>query len=129
MRKGKIAAQAAHASMAAVLKDGHVEQPTGLWTRIKALFGIHTPPKFVIAMDDDLASWLTGRFKKVCVYVDSEIELLTILNKANYAGLRTALITDSGLTEFNGVPTRTCLAIGPHTPDLIDPITGGLKLL
>ena len=39
------------------------------------------------------------------------------------------LITDAGLTEFNGVPTKTCLALGPDYPENIDPITGNLKLL
>jgi PTH2 family peptidyl-tRNA hydrolase len=38
------------------------------------------------------------------------------------------LITDRGLTEFGGVPTRTCLAVGPDYDDLIDPVTGGLEL-
>ena len=39
------------------------------------------------------------------------------------------LITDAGHTEFHGVPTRTCLAIGPAWSDEIDAITGGLQLL
>jgi PTH2 family peptidyl-tRNA hydrolase len=38
------------------------------------------------------------------------------------------LITDRGLTEFGGVPTRTCLAVGPDYYDLIDPVTGDLEL-
>jgi PTH2 family peptidyl-tRNA hydrolase len=36
---------------------------------------------------------------------------------------------DAGLTEFNGVPTKTCIAIGPNWSDEIDEITGHLKLL
>ena len=38
------------------------------------------------------------------------------------------LITDRGLTEFGGIPTRTCLAVGPDYDDLIDPVTGDLEL-
>lgn len=38
------------------------------------------------------------------------------------------LITDGGLTEFGGVPTRTCLGIGPDYDDRIDPVTGDLEL-
>ena len=39
------------------------------------------------------------------------------------------MIVDAGLTEFNGVPTKTCIAIGPANPDDIDEITKHLKLL
>jgi peptidyl-tRNA hydrolase, PTH2 family len=39
------------------------------------------------------------------------------------------LITDAGHTEFKGVPTKTCLAIGPNDVDEIDVVTGHLKLL
>lgn len=39
------------------------------------------------------------------------------------------LITDAGLTEFNGVSTRTCLAIGPDTPERLAPITDDPRLL
>jgi PTH2 family peptidyl-tRNA hydrolase len=38
------------------------------------------------------------------------------------------LITDRGLTEFGGTPTRTCLAVGPDYDDRIDPVTGDLEL-
>jgi len=39
------------------------------------------------------------------------------------------VIVDSGLTEFHGVKTKTCLAIGPNKKEDIDKITGSLKLL
>jgi len=32
-------------------------------------------------------------------------------------------------TEFHGVPTNTCLAIGPDLAEKIDSITGDLELL
>ena len=38
------------------------------------------------------------------------------------------MIIDLGKTEFNGEPTKTCLAIGPNKTELIDSITGHLKL-
>ena len=44
------------------------------------------------------------------------------------AGLTVSLITDAGATEFGGVPTNTCLAIGPHQAEKIDKITSHLKL-
>ncbi|MCA9071910.1 MAG: hypothetical protein KDA84_23440, partial [Planctomycetaceae bacterium] len=37
--------------------------------------------------------------------------------------------THSCKTEFHGVPTPTCLAIGPAGADKIDEITGKLQLL
>ena len=55
-------------------------------------------------------------------------ELLAVYEKALEAGLVAHLITDRGLTEFGGVPTRTCLGIGPDYDDLIDPVTGDLEL-
>jgi PTH2 family peptidyl-tRNA hydrolase len=45
-----------------------------------------------------------------------------------------AMVEDSGLTEFHGVVTRTCCAVGPAAPEVaapevIDIITGHPKLL
>ncbi len=61
--------------------------------------------------------------------MDSEDELMAIHDKAVAARLEVHLITDSGKTEFHGVPTRTCLAIGPDEAEKIDEITGELQLL
>jgi PTH2 family peptidyl-tRNA hydrolase len=80
-------------------------------------------------LDDRLEPWLLGRFKKVCVYVSSEAELLALHSQATAAGLITALIQDAGLTEFSGVPTYTAIAVGPDHSDRIDAITGSLPLL
>ena len=74
-------------------------------------------------------TWLTGSFAKVCCRVNSEEELLVIRDKAVEAGLEVHVITDSGKTEFHGVPTNTCLAIGPDVAEKIDEITGHLELL
>lgn len=72
--------------------------------------------------------WCNGRFAKICLKVESEQELNEIHQKALCAGLESHLIIDSGLTEFNGVPTKTCLAIGPDYSSKIDKITGNLSL-
>lgn len=117
MRKGKIAAQVAHASMKVILdlmRTSYNEYPT------KTLFLVDKSP---------ITQWIEGKFTKICVSVDSEEELLEIQKKANEAGIINALITDCGATEFHGVPTNTCLAIGPDWPNKIDEITGHLKLL
>jgi peptidyl-tRNA hydrolase, PTH2 family len=114
MRKGKMIAQGAHASLK-VLLDAGGPDPRGA--------------AFTISLDPAMATWLTGRFTKVCVSVNSEAELDAIVAKARAAGVPCALIVDSGATEFHGVPTKTCCAVGPAWTDAVDAITGGLPLL
>ena len=104
MRKGKMVAQGAHASLGAILEDRKLKT------------------------DEDTLAWLEGRFVKICVSVNSEEELLEIYNQANDAGLNCALIEDAGFTEFKE-PTLTAVAVGPGLPEEIDKITGELKLL
>lgn len=112
MRKGKMVAQGAHASMRAILQLGRQQGDS-----------------FVIPLDERLAPWLLGRFKKICVSVNSEVELLELHQKAQAAGIISALIQDAGLTEFGGVPTYTAIAVGPDRADRVDSVTGGLPLL
>lgn len=119
MRKGKMVAQGAHASMAVLLNLGGMEERSAGGASVFFTFPLTKP----------LEEWLEGAFTKVCVSVDSEEELLEVVAKAKEAGVLNALITDSGLTEFNGVPTNTCAAIGPDYPEKLAPITGHLKLL
>jgi PTH2 family peptidyl-tRNA hydrolase len=118
MRLGKIAAQSAHASLKVILDAMKVKEYDG--ERVY---------KLCVYKDTPLYKWLTGIFKKVCVYVESEEELLSIYNKAKEKGIICSLIQDSGITEFHGVPTYTCCAIGPDKSKTIDEITGDLKLL
>jgi PTH2 family peptidyl-tRNA hydrolase len=115
MRRGKEIAQGAHASVA--------------WLAERVLARL-TPAGSVHHLESSAAerAWLTSSFRKVTVKVGSEQELLAVYEKALEAGLAAHLITDRGLTEFGGVPTRTCLAIGPDYDDLIDPVTGDLEL-
>lgn len=114
MRKGKIAAQVAHASMGAVLN-----------------YRSYNDDCIEINLTENYAleQWINGLFTKICVSVDSEAELLEIYDNALTAQVNVKLITDAGLTEFNGVPTKTCLAIGPDYPEHIDFLTKHLKLL
>lgn len=119
MRKGKMCAQAAHASMAFLTRNLFRE-------RTREYPGIGY---FHISLSEAATAWIEGRFTKICVSVDSERELLDIHTNALEAGLNSQLIVDAGLTEFGGVPTRTCLAIGPDWSDKIDEVTGHLPLL
>ena len=79
--------------------------------------------------DRAIQEWLNHGMTKICVRVDSEAELLEIAQKAETAGLTVHVITDAGHTEFSGVPTRTCLAIGPDEEEKMDAVTGRLRLL
>lgn len=113
LRTGKYVAQGAHASVGALLSIGRVVDQDS----------------FVIPLDDPFVrAWIVGRFKKVTLYVKTDEELIEIWQQAQQANLPTALIKDAGLTEFNGVATLTAVGIGPADPELIDKITGHLKL-
>lgn len=59
--------------------------------------------------------------------VDSEQELLEVIRNAKQAGLITSLIQDAGRTQVES-GTRTVGGIGPARGDLIDKVTGHLKL-
>lgn len=123
MRKGKMVAQGAHASLGAwLLLHGLVEAYDQ---------GQYDPKDDLYSADvlDAASAWINGTFTKVCVSVNSEDELMKIYADATWAGLPAVLVTDVGHTEFHGVPTKTCLAIGPAWADDIDKITGGLPLL
>lgn len=111
-RTGKYCAQAAHASLGALMSLG------------KEVDG-----SFVIPLDDPFVySWVVGRFKKIVTSVDTDQELVEIYNAAIKLGLPASLIEDAGLTEYNGVRTLTAVGIGPADPEEIDKITGNLSL-
>lgn len=107
MRKGKIAAQCAHASLAVFLRRGGMAEG-----------------HLVVPLDAAMAQWITRGSAKVVLSVDDEEALVAAHGLAQEAGLPCALIRDAGKTEFKGVPTLTALAIGPAPVAAIDPITG-----
>jgi len=124
MRKGKMVAQGSHASMAFLtqrmrkekLKDDH-----SYWYCTDTLWDtVHA---------DEIDHWLHHSFRKIVCYVNSEEELTAVHDAALAAGLTSHLITDNGATEFSGVATKTCIAIGPHYDDRFHGITTLLPLL
>lgn len=125
MRKGKIAAQAGHACLAAVAKVAGA-----IRSGITYNYNKHKCEliKDTHEVSTYLQDWFDNSFTKICVYVNSERELLDIEQQAIEAGFITALIKDNGTTEFNGVPTYTCLAFEPLPAEQIDEITGNLPL-
>jgi len=102
MRKGKMVAQGAHASMKATVL--HMDNPC-------------------------VKEWLADKFTKAVVKVGSAEELMEYVNTAAEHRVIAETIVDEGRTTFDYVPTLTCAAIGPDTEERIDKITGGLKLL
>lgn len=120
MRKGKMVAQGAHASMKALLDFGFKWGDNAICIPISHSFDEKA---------NAIGVWLNGNFAKICVGVGSEEELLNLYEKALEANLLCALIEDQGLTEFHGEVTKTCIAIGPAKSEEIDKITGHLKLL
>jgi PTH2 family peptidyl-tRNA hydrolase len=125
MRKGKIAAQCAHASMKVLLDQ--MDTPEDLSDYMGG--EEYLSRTLVYKAGSPLHAWLDGLFGKICVYVNSEEELVSLEEKAKEAGLLNAMIIDEGRTEFHGVKTKTVLAIGPGWISDVDKITGHLPLL
>ena len=101
MGRGKIAAQVAHAAVAAALAS---------------------------AGTDDFAAWLGQGQPKVILRVASAGGLADIAALALGAGLPVELVRDAGRTQVSP-GTLTCCAVGPARAALIDAVTAGLPLL
>jgi PTH2 family peptidyl-tRNA hydrolase len=101
MGKGKIAAQAAHAAVAAVLHT----------------YGTGT-----------FAAWLREGQPKVVLRVTGAEELERIREAAATAALPVEVVHDAGRTQV-APGTATCCAIGPASTEAIDEIVGTLPLL
>ncbi|XP_076236819.1 peptidyl-tRNA hydrolase 2, mitochondrial isoform X2 [Calliopsis andreniformis] len=101
MGKGKIAAQCAHAAVAAY----------------KAA---RKHPKI-------LQAWEECGQAKITVRVDSEDVLQEIAKQAKAVGLLSNIIQDAGHTQI-APGSRTVCAVGPGPAPLIDKVTGHLKL-
>lgn len=103
MGKGKVAAQAAHASLSAAEAALHRK---GGWYE----------------------AWKEEGQAKVVLKVASESELREVFVKAKRAGLPASLVEDRGLTQVEP-GTATCVGVGPAPDADVDAITGELKLL
>lgn len=115
MRKGKMVAQGGHAVQLAAYPNPTAEDKMRGY--------------MMVPLTEHNTPWLCENFKKVTCGVKSEDELIALYEAARTIGIPCSLVTDSGLTEFKGVPTKTAIAIGPAHEDLINPITGHLTLL
>lgn len=120
MRKGKMIAQGSHASVDALLSLFSCTEADGKTT-------------FTLTYGDDspLAEWLNGLYAKICLYVNSEEELVSLYQRIQDENpeIPVSMIVDAGLTEFHGQETKTYIGIGPWWADEIDVFTSDLKLL
>jgi PTH2 family peptidyl-tRNA hydrolase len=98
--KGKMAAQAAHAAVEAVLRSDK----------------------------DKVKRWRNEGMMKIVLKVKDEKELFRYKSQAEAFMLTTAVITDAGHTVVEP-GTVTCMAIGPDEDMAIDKVTGELKII
>ena len=97
--KGKAAAQAAHASVQAVLNSNK----------------------------NKILKWNNEGMAKIVLKTENEKSLIRLLQDAKDQGLKTALITDAGRTVVSP-GTKTCIGIGPDEDEEIDKVIKDLKL-
>ncbi|XP_023372359.1 peptidyl-tRNA hydrolase 2, mitochondrial isoform X2 [Otolemur garnettii] len=102
MGKGKVAAQCSHAAVSAY-KQIQRKNP------------------------EVLKQWEYCGQPKVVVKAPDEETLVELLTHAKMLGLTVSLIQDAGRTQI-APGSRTVLGIGPGPADLIDKVTGHLKL-
>jgi peptidyl-tRNA hydrolase, PTH2 family len=97
---GKMAAQVAHASIAA----------------------------FLIADNANRQNWLDVGMPKIVLAGENEAQMQLLLRGAREAGVSAYLVRDAGRTVV-AEGTVTCLGLGPAPVDEIDALTGALALL
>ncbi|XP_033606629.1 peptidyl-tRNA hydrolase 2, mitochondrial-like [Cryptotermes secundus] len=102
MEKGKAAAQCSHAAVMAYEQALH-----------------HQPAV--------LRLWQACGQAKVVLKVETERELLELAHKARNQGLITSLVCDAGCTQV-APGSKTVLGIGPGPVNLVDTVSGHLKL-
>lgn len=75
-----------------------------------------------------LITIITIRQTKIAVKVPKEEEFKELISKAKAAGIVYYLVIDAGRTQI-AAGSKTVLAIGPAPKDILDKITGHLRLL
>ncbi len=103
MGKGKMVAQGAHAAVGAAMET---LKRNPQWFR----------------------EWEIGGAAKIVLKVESQEELIQLIDRARSLGITCFTVVDMGLTQVEP-GTVTAGAIGPAPENLVDQITGNLKLL
>lgn len=102
MGKGKVAAQCSHASVLAYTQAQKKE------------------PNL-------LKLWYLSGQRKVVVKIEDEKSLLKLRDESHRAGLLTSVIRDAGHTQV-APGSLTVMGVGPAPEELVDKVTGHLKL-
>ncbi|XP_045591880.1 peptidyl-tRNA hydrolase 2, mitochondrial [Procambarus clarkii] len=102
MGKGKVAAQCSHATLKAY-KQTKKKNP-----RLLKAWEMNGQPKVVLKVDD-------------------EPSMMDLASLARDAGLTVSIIQDAGRTQI-AAGSRTVLGVGPGSKELVDTVTGHLKL-
>lgn len=123
MPAGKLGAQVAHASLACILKMGRWSE--GELGSQDFTIELHAD---VCEKDSAVHDWMTKSFPKITLEVKNEAQLKRYYDEAVAAGLPASWIVDAGRTVFDGVPTPTCVGIGPASREQIDAITKRLRV-
>ena len=98
--RGKLAAQVAHAAVAAFLE----------------------------ASDEAKRLWLAQGMPKVVLKCETADEIMQFEEAAQKRGIPAYLVSDAGRTVVPA-GTLTCLGLGPATEEDLDELTGELKLV
>jgi len=98
--KGKLAAQVAHAAVGA----------------------------FVAASAPAQLAWLQVGMPKIVVYATDADALLQLEARAREEQIPACLVHDAGRTVLSA-GTITCLGLGPAPVEIVDQLTGGLRLV
>lgn len=103
MGKGKIAAQVGHASIQAFLGAG-------------------------VSHPQHVEAWLANGQKKICVKTPEASDFDSLTHLARQRDIPVHLVRDAGHTQ---IPkgSATVLALGPFGEEILDELTGHLKLL
>lgn len=130
MPPGKLGAQVAHASLACILQMGKWSERIQFDDTSHQVTDGHA---FEINLkaegpDEAVHDWMTKSFPKITLEVKNEAQLKRYYDEAVTAGLPASWIVDAGRTVFNGVPTPTCVGIGPASREQIDAITKRLRV-
>lgn len=100
MGKGKIAAQCCHGAIGAYKKSS----------------------------SNKIKKWESESYAKVVLKVKTLEELNELKNLADKKGIANYLVVDAGRTQIP-TSTVTVLALGPDEDEILDKLTGDLKLL
>ncbi|OHE97665.1 peptidyl-tRNA hydrolase PTH2 [Colletotrichum orchidophilum] len=111
MTKGKMAAQASHATLACYksLSKAAAKDPLSPAAKI-------------------LSRWERLGQAKIAVQIKNQDEMLELMGKARSLGVTSEVIADAGRTQIEA-GSLTVLGVGPAPKSLVDQITGHLKLL